>query len=125
MIRFSNFKKKSSANYNLMPTVPYNYVLFSPGIGKEMREANVLVTTFRSQLECDLFGHLPHLEPFLAETGLVVVVLGVGLEGDPLLDKVHGRHLAHNVAQGALEDLAFGNRAKPATPVSERKKIRS
>ena len=70
------------------------------------------IQTHRSQLLGDLPGNAPQVQPGLDITRLVVVVLVVGLEGDPLLDPAELGHVAEDVAEGALEDVLAGHGAE-------------
>ena len=64
------------------------------------------------ELGGDLLGDGPEVEPGLDVARLVVVVLVVRLEGDPLLDPAELGHVAEDVAEGALEDVLAGHGAE-------------
>ena len=51
----------------------------------------------------------PHVQGGLGGARLVLIVVVVGLEGDPLLDLVHSQDAAQDVSEGPLQYFLFGD----------------
>ena len=78
---------------------------------------NSVLSSIGVQFRSDFFSNIPHIQFVPVQAALIVVIVVVGLQGDPFLNLAHLCNTAQNVTQPPLQNLSLGYFAQAPAPI--------